>query len=111
MTTAAGSAILKAEQESQVADIARYVNCPPDMARRFLGALEMCGYRLTPIVPPAQDAGLRVEHDFRMTLEEVTRIRNTGCGNDWPKVWNRQLNELCDAYRELRRLANAEQTK
>lgn len=56
--------------------------------------------------PTEQDADelLRVEHDFRIAPEELTRIRNNGCGNDWPKVWNVQLNELCDAYRELRRI-------
>jgi hypothetical protein len=49
-------------------------------------------------------AALRVEHNFRIADDEITRIRNNGCGNDWPKVWNVQLNELCDAYRELRRI-------
>lgn len=33
-----------------------------------------------------------------MTKEEVIRIRNTGCGTEHPKVWNRQLSELCDVY-------------
>lgn len=31
-----------------------------------------------------------------LTREEIIRIRNLGCDNEWPKVWNRQLNELCD---------------
>lgn len=31
-----------------------------------------------------------------LTREEIVRIRNTGCGNEWPKIWNRQLNILCD---------------
>lgn len=35
--------------------------------------------------------------EVNMTTEEITRIRNLGCGNEWPKVWNRQLTQLCDA--------------
>ena len=31
-----------------------------------------------------------------ISKEEIIRIRNLGCGNEWPKVWNRQLNILCD---------------
>lgn len=40
--------------------------------------------------------------------DEIVRIRNNGCGNDWPKVWNVQLNELCDAYETLRALLSAQ---
>lgn len=37
---------LSTDQETQVFEIAKYVNCPADMARRFIGALGMCGYAL-----------------------------------------------------------------
>lgn len=56
---------------------------------------------------PASASGLAEEllsFDFRMTRQEIVRIRNTGCGNEWPKVWNRQLNGLCDAHEALRSL-------
>lgn len=43
-----------------------------------------------------------------MTKEEIIRIRNLGCGNEWPKVWNRQLDELCDiALRQNAPIAEA----
>lgn len=31
-----------------------------------------------------------------LTRDEIIRLRNLGCGNEWPKVWNRSLTELCD---------------
>lgn len=39
-----------------------------------------------------------------MTREEIIRIRNRACANEWPKVWNRQLNELCDIALEVEAL-------
>lgn len=48
-----------------------------------------------PTDSPASGSG---SYSFSMTKEEVIRIQNAGAGNEWPKVWNRQLNELCDVY-------------
>ena len=64
-----------------------------------------------PLLSERPVSAISDEHQFRITKDEIIRIRNKGCGNDWPKVSNVQLDELCDAYEKLRSLAAAQEGK
>lgn len=58
------------------------------------------GWDVQQVIGAAPDAA----EALRLTIvpQEIVRLRNQGCGNDWPKIWNRMLNELCDVYEAYR---------
>ena len=61
-----------------------------DDARHYKAAIELCKRALEPA------GGIGEELLDGLTREEIIRIRNTCCGNEWPKVWSKQLMILCD---------------